>query len=102
MNRRGIALVLVLLAILVTAALAAGVLIAASTQARASGDASLALRTSEAAERGQVAAAAAWSRDSNITMPIGATAGPFVARYTDSTTSIAFVTRLSRVSYWIS
>ena len=102
MNRRGIALVLVLLAILVTAALAAGVLIAASTQARASGDAALALRTSEAAERGQVAAAAAWSRDSNITMPIGATAGPFVARYTDSTNSIAFATRLSRASYWIS
>ncbi len=102
MNRRGIALVLVLLAILVTAALAAGVLVAASTQARASGDALLALRTTEAAERGQVAAAASWSRDSNLTMPIGATAGPVVTSYPDSTYSVAFVTRLSRTTFWIS
>jgi hypothetical protein len=102
MNRRGIALVLVLLAVLVTAALAAGVLVAASTQARASGDAMLSLRTTEAAENGQVAAAAGWSRDSNLTMLDGATAGPFVTRYPDSTSSVAFVTRLSRTTYWIS
>lgn len=102
MNRRGIALVLVLLAILVTAALAAGVLVAASTHARASGDAMFSLRTTEAAERGQVAAAAAWSRDSNLTMSVGATAGPFVTRYADSTSSVAFVTRLSRTTFWIS
>lgn len=102
MNRRGIALVLVLLGVLVTAALAAGVLVAASTQARASGDAMLSLRTTEAAEKGQVAAAARWSRDSNLTMPVGATAGPFVTRYPDSTSSVAFVTRLSRTTYWIS
>lgn len=102
MNRRGIALVLVLLAILVTAALAAGVLVAASTQARASGDAILALRTSEAAERGHVAAAAAWSKDSNLTMRVGATAGPFVTGYPDSTSSSTFVTRLSRATFWIS
>jgi hypothetical protein len=102
MNRRGIALVLVLLAILVAAALAAGVLVVVSTQARASGDAMLSLRTSEAAERGQVAAAAAWSRDSNLTMPVGTTAGPFLTRYPDSTSSAAFVTRLSRTTYWIS
>lgn len=102
MKRRGIAFMLVLLAILITGALAAGVLIAASTQARGSGDALRALRTSEAAERGQVATAAAWSRDSNITMMMGVTAGPFVTRYADSTTSIAFATRLSRTSYWIS
>lgn len=102
MNRRGVALVLVLLAILVTAALAAGVLVAASTQARASGDALLAVRTTEAAERGQVATAAGWSKDSNLTMPVGATAGPFVMRYPDSTSSIAFVTRLSRTTFWIS
>ena len=102
MNRRGVALVLVLLAILVTAALAAGVLVAVSTQARASGDALLALRTTEAAERGQVATAAAWRRDSNLTMPVGATAGPFVTRYPDSTSSVAFVTRLSRTTFWIS
>ena len=102
MNRRGIALVLVLLAILVTAALAAGVLVAASTQARASGDALLSLRTTEAAEHGQIAAAAAWSRDSNLTMPVGATAGPIVSRYPDSTFSVAFVTRLSRTTYWVS
>ncbi len=102
MNRRGVALVLVLLAILATAALAAGVLVAASTQARASGDALLSVRTTEAAEHGQVAAAAAWSRDSNLTMPVGATAGPFVSRYPDSTFSVAFVTRLSRTAYWVS
>ena len=102
MNRHGIALVLVLLAILVTAALAAGVLVAASTQVRASGDAMLSLRTTEAAEKGQVATAVAWSRDSNLTMPVGATAGPFVVRYPDSTSSVAFVTRLSRTTYWIS
>lgn len=102
MKRRGIALVLVLLAVLITGALAAGVLVAASGQARASGDAFLALRTAEAAERGQISAAVGWSRDSNLTMRIGATAGPFVTRYADSTTSIAFVTRLSRAGYWVS
>ncbi|MGH7713015.1 MAG: hypothetical protein ACREOG_17115 [Gemmatimonadaceae bacterium] len=101
MNRRGIALVLVLIAMLVTAALAAGVLIATSTQARASGDAQLTLRAGEAADRGQVLAATSWSPESSLTMPLGATNGPTTTLYADSTSSITWLTRLSRESFWV-
>ena len=101
MNRRGIALLLVLLAMLVTAALAAGVLIATSTQARASGDSHRASRVAQAADRGVIAAAAAWPAESTLTMTIGATSVPSVASYPDSTSSSAWVTRLSRGSFWV-
>ncbi len=60
MNRRGVALLLVLLALLVTAAMTAGVLVATSSQGRASGDAQQARAIGEAAERGHVVAALGW------------------------------------------
>jgi hypothetical protein len=100
-NRRGVALLLVLLAMLVTAALAAGVLIAASTQARVSGDSQHASRAAQAAERGVIAAAAAWPAESSLTMAVGTSTAPSVASYPDSTSSNAWVTRLSRGSFWV-
>lgn len=102
MNRRGVALLLVLLAMLVTAALAAGVLAATSTQARASGDSHRASRAGEAAERGVIAAAATWTAESSLTMPVGATSVPLFTNYPDSTFSTAWITRLSRGSFWVS
>ena len=101
MNRKGVALVLVLLAMLVTAALAAGVLAATSTDARTSGDSRLAVRATEAAERGHLSLALAWSPESNLTMPQGATLSPVLRSYADSTTSTAQITRLTRGSFWL-
>ncbi|MGQ0641445.1 MAG: hypothetical protein ACT4P6_11850 [Gemmatimonadaceae bacterium] len=101
MNRRGIALLLVLLAMLVTAAMVAGVLVVTSTQARAGGDAQQSLRVAEAAERGHILAAARWSPESTVTTPDGSTIGPIVNTYVDSTTSRAWITRLSRGSFWV-
>lgn len=101
MRRRGVALLLVLLTMLVTAALAAGVLIATSTHARASGESQRASRAAQAAERGVVATAAAWPAESSLTMTVGATSLPSVTSYPDSTVSSAWVTRLSRGSFWV-
>jgi len=101
MSRKGVALVLVLLAMLVTAALAAGVLAATSTDARTSGDSRLAVRVAEAAEGGHLSLALTWSPESNLTMPQGATLGPVVRSYPDSTTSTTRITRLTRGSFWV-
>ncbi len=102
MNRRGIALVLLLVAMTVAALLAAGLLVTTSTQARASGDAGVALSAGEAAERGHILAAASWVPESSLTMPPGATLGAIVTRYADSSTSTTWLTRLTRESFWVS
>ncbi len=101
MNCRGVALVLVLLTMVITAALAVGVLAATSTHARASGDAQQAFRAAEAAERGNVSAAAGWNPELNVTMALGATLGPTITPFPDGTTSTAWVTRLSAGTLWI-
>lgn len=102
MNRRGIALLLVLLVLLITGMLAAGVLVSTSAQTRASGDARLAHKTLEAAERGHIEAAMSWNPESSLTMAIGATLGPITTTYTDTTSSLTWITRLGRGTLWIS
>jgi hypothetical protein len=101
MRRRGVALLLVLLTLLVTAAMAAGVLAVTTGQTRTAGDVQRAFRITEAAERGHLLAALGWSPESSLTTPIGRSIGPLVTAYADSTTSSVWITRLSPGSFWV-
>lgn len=100
--RRGIALLLVLLALVVTALMSAGVLMATRTETRNAADGWAALRVAEAAERGVTHAALSWNPESSLTMLPGSRIGPLLRADPDSTTSTAWITRLGRASFWVS